>query len=358
MASDIRVEPGRFWQAAQTELLEATRSLMAAPPGIARKTPYARLVTAQGRCMELVHGWTVQALELERVRDPRMVLSLDVDGVLEGEADGFSSTGLAGVAALRLLQLGDVAVLLNTARALEAVRDRVRQFRLLGGVGAMGAVVWDGVFEREVSLLHDASGAQLHRLRTVLRADPPSVLHPEHQYSVRASRVAEGSIGPIPGADARRLLDSERLDQLAFWVAPRHTDFVDRSADKGAGITRLTRVLGLDGFPMAAMGDGACDLPMLRQSAFAFLPAATMPSYTPPRRQRLVRSRYLGDQALWDAACSLVPSPVLQRRVLAAVNALEFPDWFPENLRRRPSVTLRFLPRLAAAFVPARRVNR
>ena len=77
-----------------------------------------------------------------------------------------------------------------------------------------------------------------------------------------------------------------------------------------------------------------------------------------PRRQRLVRSRYLGDQALWDAACSLVPSPVLQRRVLAAVNALEFPEWFPENLRRRPSVTLRFLPRLAAAFVPARRVNR
>jgi len=34
-------------------------------------------------------------------------------------------------------------------------------FRLLGGVGAMGAVVWDGVFEREVSLLHDASGATI-----------------------------------------------------------------------------------------------------------------------------------------------------------------------------------------------------
>ena len=358
MASDVRTAPERAWQTAQSGLLDAQRALLGAPPGIARKAPYVRLITTQARCTELVHGWMARALGLERVRDPRMVLSLDVDGVLEDERGGFSSTGLAGAAALRLLQLGNVAVLLNTARALDSVRDRVRQFRLLGGVGAMGAVAWDGVFEREASLLRDTSEAQLHRLRTELRADSSVVIHPDDHYSIRASRVVDASMGPISGTDSRRLLDHRRLHDLAFWVAPHHTDFVDRSADKGAGITRLTKLLGLDALPMAAMGDGACDVPMLRQSAFAFLPAATLPSYVPPRRQRLVRSRSLGDQALWEAACSLVPSTVLQRQVLAAANALEFPEWFPEHLRGRPSITLRFLPRLAAAFVPARRVNR
>jgi 3-deoxy-D-manno-octulosonate 8-phosphate phosphatase KdsC-like HAD superfamily phosphatase len=358
MAHKIRVAPDQAWETAESDLLGARQALLAAPPGIARKAPYMRLITTQSRCTELLHGWMAQALGLERVRDPRMVLSLDVDGVLEDEQAGFSSTGLAGAAALRLLQLGNVAVLLNTARALESVRDRVRHFRLLGGVGAMGAVAWDGVFEREEGLMRDSSGAQLHRLRTALRADSSVVLHPEHDYSVRASRISDGRIGPISGTDARGLLDRARLNDLAFWVAPRHTDFVDRSADKGAGIKRLTKLLGLDALPMAAMGDGACDVPMLRQSAFAFLPAATLPSYVPPRRQRLVRSRNLGDQAVWDAACSLVPNPALQRQVLAAANALEFPEWFPEHFRRRPSITLRFLPRLAAAFSPVRRVNR
>ena len=357
MASS-RLAPEQTWQTAQADLLHAQHALLAAPPGIARKAPYIRMIANQSRCTELLHGWMAQAVRLERVGDPRMVFSLDVDGVLEEEHTGFSSTGMAGVAALRLLQLGKVAVLLNTARPLESVRDRVRQFKLLGGVGAMGAAAWDAVFEREESLLRDSSGVQLHRLRTALRADPSVVLHPEQEYSVRTSRVAEGRIGPISGTDARRLLDRERLNDLAFWVAPRHTDFVDRSADKGTGVNRLTKLLGLDALPMAAMGDGACDVPMLRQSAFAFLPAATLPSYVAPRRQRLVRSRNLGDQAVWDAACSLVSSTTLQRQVLAEVNALEFPEWFPEHLRRRPSITQRFLPRLAAAFAPARRINR
>ena len=72
-----------------------------------------------------------------------MVFALDVDGVLEDEQEGFSSTTLAGAAALKLLQLGGVAVLLCTARGLTEVKDRVAQFGLLGGVSGFGSQTWD-----------------------------------------------------------------------------------------------------------------------------------------------------------------------------------------------------------------------
>ncbi len=298
----------------------------------------------------MVHAWFAQALEIERVVDPRWVLSLDVDGVLEDEMEGFSSTTLSGAAALRLLQLGRVAVLLNTARSVLDVRDRVDQFALLGGVAAFGAGAWDGVFGREHELLSERGAAQLDRLRTAVRADPDMVMDPAHRYSVRASRIIDGAPARIGGADARRLLDQYALSQLAFWVAPRHTDFVDPGMDKGAGVAKLQKELGLASLPLAAMGDATCDLPMLQQAALAFLPAATLPSYVPTPRQRLIRSRYLGGGALWEAACRLVPNVGLQRRVLETVRRLPVPHWLPLTLRRYPPLNAGWLPRLAAAL--------
>ena len=64
--------------------------------------------------------------------------------MLEEDSEGFSATNLAGAAALRLLQLGQVAVLLNTARSLIDVQQRAEDFTLLGGVGCFGASVWEG----------------------------------------------------------------------------------------------------------------------------------------------------------------------------------------------------------------------
>src|SRR5438132_12301970 len=122
------------------------RALATAAPGIARHAPFTRLLAAQRRSTRLAHAWLADALELARVSDPRLVLSLDVDGVLEDESAGFSATSIAGAAALKLLQLGRVAVLLNTARSLEAVQDRVEQLQLLGGVAEFGAATLDAVF--------------------------------------------------------------------------------------------------------------------------------------------------------------------------------------------------------------------
>src|SRR5207302_11039638 len=110
---------------------------------------------------------------------------------------------------------------------------------------------------------------------------------------------------PVTAEDARMALAGGGLSQLSLWVAPRHTDCVDRGADKGKGIERLQGELGLGSVPLAAMGDAACDLPMLKPAQLAFVPAAALPSYSPPRRQRLMRSHYLGGQAVSEAACQL-----------------------------------------------------
>jgi 3-deoxy-D-manno-octulosonate 8-phosphate phosphatase KdsC-like HAD superfamily phosphatase len=166
---------------------------------------------------------------------------------------------------------------------------------------------------------------------------------------VRASRIVDGRPHPITGADARRLLDRMEIYELTFWVAPHYTDFVDRSIDKGLGIDRLRYSLGLSSSPLAAMGDGACDVPMLKMAQFAFIPAATLPTYTATKRQRLLRSRFIGADALWEVACHLVPSSALQREVIEQAESLSIPDWLPESLRRTPAAQRRLFSRFAFA---------
>jgi haloacid dehalogenase-like hydrolase len=341
---------GRGWIMAGEELASARQALLASPEGIARQVPYDRLLAAQRRCTGLIHEKLAAAAGLARVVEPRAVLSLDIDGVLEEERDGISSTGLTGAAALRLLQRGGVAVLLNSGRSIADVADRAAQLELLGGVAGFGAAVWDGVFGRELTLLSDRASAQLDQLRGLLRADPTVVQDSNHPHVVRVSRCVDGVPGPIPGTVARQILDQHGLYDLTFWVAPGYTDFVDRSVDKGIGIRRLQQELGLSGVTLAALGDGTCDLPMLKCAELAFLPAASAPGYIPVRRQRLQRSRHLGERALWDAACSLVPDLAIQRAVLDAISEFSFPDWFPLALLEPPRASSGLLPRLAARW--------
>lgn len=340
------------WLRAESELRDARQALRSAPVGIARQVPFDRALAASRRCTEVIHGWLAESLEIVRVDEPRLVLSLDVDGVLEEWSETFTSTNITGAAALRLLQLGQVAVVLNTAHNREAVEQRARQFNLLGGVAAFGGTTIDTVFDREEQLISDRGRTQLARLRGALRADPSVLLDSAHDCSVRASRFVDGKLRPITGGDARRLMDQLETPELTFWVAPNYTDFVDRSIDKGMGIENLRRKFGLSSLPLAAMGDGTCDLPMLKLARFAFIPAATLPSYTSPRGQRLWRSRFLGSQALWEAACQMVPSSALQKQVLDSVQGLDIPPWFPESLRQLPTTTRGLLPRLAAALGP------
>src|SRR5438105_13543125 len=111
----------RTWKAAAAGLHYARKRLAEAESAAARQDACDLLLEAERACTALVHSRLAATLELMPVRQPRLVLALDVDGVLEDEQEGFSSTTLAGAAALKLLQLGRVAVLLCTARGLGAV---------------------------------------------------------------------------------------------------------------------------------------------------------------------------------------------------------------------------------------------
>src|SRR4029077_1587228 len=124
----------RDWVEAQAELAAAQRAVAASPAGIARQAPFDRALGSERRCTEIIHDWLSRNLEMDRVGEPRLLLSLDVDGVLEDWSEGFTSRAGTGPAALPLLQLGQVAVLLNTAHSRQAVRQRAQQFHLFGGV--------------------------------------------------------------------------------------------------------------------------------------------------------------------------------------------------------------------------------
>src|SRR5438132_8357854 len=352
IAKEVSLET---WETARLALLAAQKALTASPAGIARQVPFTALLNAERRCTGAVHRWFAEALELRPVEAPRALLSLDVDGVLEDDAEGFSATSLARAAGLSLLQLGHVAVVLNTARSISDVQQRTDDFKLLGGVSSFGASVWDAVFGREYCLLTDTGAAQIDRVRAILRKDAAALVDATYSCSVRVSRMTLGRLRPITADHARAALDEGGLSHLSFWVAPRHTDFVDRGVDKGKGIERLKAELGLRSLPLAAMGDATCDLPMLKAAQLAFVPAAALPSYTPSRRQRFMRSHYLGGQAVWEAACQLVPNLALQRRVLSLAQSLSMPDWMPETLRTPPLLSRGLLPRIANALTTLRR---
>jgi hypothetical protein len=144
------------------------------------------------------------------------------------------------------------------------------------------------------------------------------------------------------------------LSDLSVWIAARHTDFVDRTVDKSVGLNRLLEALGLTSLPLAAIGDAACDVPVLRKSLFAFLPAGSLPSYLAPRRQHLTRSRYLGDRSLWETACRLVADSGLERSVIAAVARITYPAWFPQAIDQRLATGTGPIQRLARGLIPRR----
>jgi 3-deoxy-D-manno-octulosonate 8-phosphate phosphatase KdsC-like HAD superfamily phosphatase len=348
----------KAWEAAQSQLHLGHERLGELIDGHSGQLAHQALLESERHCTELAHSWLASALELQRVSSPIQVLSLDVDGVLEDESAGYSSTGLTGVAALKLMQLGGIAVLLNTARNLGAVEDRVEQFKLLGGVASFGTATWDGVFGRRRNLMSELAAAELDRLRGDLKARDGFVVDSCNGQSLRVSQVVDGLLRPIVGTNARNLLDELSLTTISYWVGPRYTYFVDSSVDKAVGINSLCEDLGLTTLPVAAMGDSACDVPMLRLAKLAFVPAATLPSYVPYRNQRLFRSRHLGQQALWESACRLVPNSALQRQVLLMVSGLELPTWLPRVLVAPPTMGGRFGLRLATMFNQTRLTDR
>jgi 3-deoxy-D-manno-octulosonate 8-phosphate phosphatase KdsC-like HAD superfamily phosphatase len=343
MASEVLLaDSGRLgaeWTAvrAAQAALESTRLQLGAADAASRQRVYAHLQASQRWCTAAVHAWLGGAFGMCPVREPRLVLSLDVDGVLEEDDLGFSATDVTGAAALSLLRHGGVAVVLNTGRSLAEVRERAACFGLIGGVAGYGAAVWDGVYGRAVRLTSPEGVDELGRLRKVLVERPSTVLDSAHAECARAAEVAADGPRPLPEEGRRRLVEQAAVRGTGCWVAREHTDFVDRRLDKADGLRALLQLLGVDGLPLAAIGDSRCDLPMLRMADWALLPRDALSGYRAGARQRLFRSRHSGTAALWEAACHLVPDPDARAAAVAEAHSMQFPGWFPEPLRLAPT---------------------
>jgi len=203
----------------------------------------------------------------------RRLCFLDLDGVLDWDLLGFPHTTACGVRALELLQRNRFSVVLNTARSLEHVREYCHAYRLPGGVAELGSVFWDAVRDWEVPLIDAEAATQIERLRAEIRKLPGVFIDPENQYSIRAYRFQDGSMRPLPTADAAAVLERAGCDRLTIVESSADTYIVQRGTGKGPALTSVKAYLGGSGKPVAAIGDSATDADMLRAADIAYAPA-------------------------------------------------------------------------------------
>ena len=208
--------------------------------------------------------------------DKGQLCAIDVDWVLETRWLDFPAVTPDGALALRALLQHGFRPVLATGRALPELRSRARAYRLAGGVGEYGGVVYDHVAGRSLSQLSPDEEATLERLRGALRRTPGVYLDDAHAHSVRAIRIVDGR---------RRGLDEETIakalgaadagESVRVLYGHLQTDFTPASVDKGTGLCALAEALGadpIDAFAFA-IGDDLPDVPMLELAQSRFAPS-------------------------------------------------------------------------------------
>jgi len=203
--------------------------------------------------------------------------ALDIDGVLESTAYGFSMITPAALVAARALARHGFRPVPVTGRSLVEVRERCAILGLAGGVAEYGAVVHDHRRDRTEKIVSDADVALLDRLREILRTTPGARVDEDYRYCVRTHRTGEGwraiRAEVLEGALAVLGDDRHRLRVVPGYY---QTDVVAAAVDKGDGLRALARLLGAGPDAPApvrlAIGDTASDLPMFAVAEHAYAP--------------------------------------------------------------------------------------
>jgi hydroxymethylpyrimidine pyrophosphatase-like HAD family hydrolase len=225
-----------------------------------------------GALATALRRYFVERLLANSAADPGGPLcALDLDGVLETEELGFSSTTLSGALALRGLLRHGYRPILASGRSIDDVVERCEGYGLPGGVAEYGAaIVVEGVAR---SLLSDEDEVALERIRETLGGEDV-LLDAGHQHSARAYRLDRSGrrrgLGPATVERVR-----ERVgDRATVIVGEAQTDFVPAGIDKGTGLAALLDALGAGSDRLAlAVGDTTADLPMLALAALGLAPA-------------------------------------------------------------------------------------
>jgi hydroxymethylpyrimidine pyrophosphatase-like HAD family hydrolase len=199
--------------------------------------------------------------------------AIDIDGVLEAGAFGFSAITPTAVNALRALSAHGYRPVLVTGRSLDEVRERCEIFGLAGGVAEYGAVAYTHRDQHVRSLLSPDDQELLDRLRDLLRSTPDVTVDDDFRFSVRAHRACVRR-GPVPESTLDTVLTALGPDRQRLRIVPGlgQTDIVAATVDKGSGLAELARLTGAAPVHLA-VGDSASDVPMFALARHACAPA-------------------------------------------------------------------------------------
>ena len=209
----------------------------------------------------------------ERIRWHSPLMVLDIDGVVDSRRFGFPCTTAAGIRALSLLHTHDVAIAMNTARAIGEVKEYCDAYGCAGAVAEYGSVAWDAVAGREHALASPASLRQLQRVRGALREIPGVYVDDTYRYSIRAYSFEGDSMVPLSSAMVGNLLSRLEVDEVMVRQTTIDTAIHACDVDKGRGLRALLDLAGVPDPDTVAVGDSEPDLAMFRVARRCFAPA-------------------------------------------------------------------------------------
>ena len=206
------------------------------------------------------------------------ICGIDIDGVLETGALGFSSPGPLGAITLRALSRHGYRPVLVTGRSVEEVRDRCGAYHLAGGVAEYGAVAYDHATGHAQELLSVTQRAVLARLRRTLDGLPGIHVASAYRHAIRTYALdREGGRAPLQSETVDSILAAAGLtDQVRVVQGYSQTDFMVAGVDKATGLRGLAQMIDARGAEPQlafAVGDTESDLPMFAMSAKAFAPS-------------------------------------------------------------------------------------
>jgi 3-deoxy-D-manno-octulosonate 8-phosphate phosphatase KdsC-like HAD superfamily phosphatase len=260
--------------------------------------------------------------------------ALDVDGVVETDALGFPAPSVQSALALRALMCHGFRSVLVSGRSSGEIAERCASYRLAGGVGEYGAVVYDALTKHEDCLVSPDELAVLESVRAQIAREDGVTVNRDYLASVRAFRIQNGHTRGLEAALIERALETSAQGRITAVHGEGQTDFTISRVDKAGGLGSLTRRLKADGGAIAlAIGDSVSDLPMLAVAEHAVAPAnadaavrgAGVEVLSKPYQAGLAQgvARLIGHP---PGGCELCRAPALSARtefVLAVLSARE-----------------------------------
>ncbi len=202
---------------------------------------------------------------------------MDLDGVFDHALLGFPHATESGLRSLELLRTRGHAVVLNTGRGVQDVRNYCAAYGIPGGIAEYGSVFVDAVSDREVPLIDETALKQLDACREMLRKLPGVFIDSGYEFSVRAYRYKGRRTEGLTKAEIDPLLKNPEFSKLTSIMREADTYFVQKHSSKGRAVRFVKRYLG-NTTPSAAIGDSREDISMLRAVEYAYAPANCAPA--------------------------------------------------------------------------------